>query len=93
VTFDLPAGAVRLAANPAYENQAFAYGDLGLALQFHIEADPMRLETWFVGHTMELSAAGVSIPDFRLATAAAARRATENAGRIFGDWLRQIDQR
>ncbi len=92
-TFDLPAGAVRLAGNAAYENQAFAYGNRGLALQFHIEADPMRLETWFVGHTMELSAAGISVPELRAATAAVAgRQASEHATRIFGDWLRQIDQ-
>jgi GMP synthase (glutamine-hydrolysing) len=39
-TFDLPAGAVRLACNANYENQAFAFGQAALALQFHAEADP-----------------------------------------------------
>ncbi|HEY5867263.1 MAG TPA: glutamine amidotransferase, partial [Candidatus Tectomicrobia bacterium] len=36
-TFDLPAGATRLASTPYYENQAFAWGKRGLALLCHAE--------------------------------------------------------
>ncbi len=36
--FGVPAGAVRLAQSEACENQAFAYGEHVLALQFHLEA-------------------------------------------------------
>ena len=39
-TFDLPAGAVRLASSEATKNQAFAVGDNVLALQFHLEMTP-----------------------------------------------------
>ncbi|MGC3972232.1 MAG: type 1 glutamine amidotransferase [Pirellulales bacterium] len=39
-TFDLPAGAVRLAESDACRNQAFAWADNVLALQFHLETTP-----------------------------------------------------
>ena len=39
-TFDLPAGAVRLARSVVCENQAFQIGRRALALQFHLETTP-----------------------------------------------------
>jgi GMP synthase (glutamine-hydrolysing) len=90
-SFDLPAGASRLASNRNYENQAFAYGDNALALQFHLEADPRQLEEWYVGHAVELGAAGISVPDLRAQTLKHERRLALRAERIFGQWLQQID--
>lgn len=39
-TFDLPAGAVRLAKSAACENQAFQIGGHVIGLQFHLETTP-----------------------------------------------------
>jgi GMP synthase (glutamine-hydrolysing) len=89
-TFDLPTDATRLASNAIYDNQAFSYGQRCLALQFHLEADPRRLEEWYVGHAVELSAAGVSVPNLRAATAAVEAGLHAQAGRVFNEWLRQI---
>jgi len=47
-TFDLPAGAVRLASSEMYTNQAFSYGPL-YALQFHVEVTPEIVGQWFEG--------------------------------------------
>jgi GMP synthase-like glutamine amidotransferase len=47
-TFDLPAGAVRLASSEMYTNQAFSYGPL-YALQFHVEVTPAIVGQWFEG--------------------------------------------
>lgn len=43
-TFDLPAGAVRLARSSACENQAFQIGRNVVALQFHLETTPANVE-------------------------------------------------
>jgi GMP synthase (glutamine-hydrolysing) len=91
-TFDLPPDATRLASNENYENQAFAYGRHALGLQFHLEADPRQLEEWYVGHAIELSAAGVSIADLRAATQRHANGLMHRAGRVFGSWLGQLDR-
>jgi GMP synthase (glutamine-hydrolysing) len=67
-SFDLPKDAQRLASNTHYENQAFSHGRNALALQFHLEADPRRLEQWYVGHAAELAGAKVSVAELRAAT-------------------------
>lgn len=44
-TFDLPPGAVRLASSAYCANQAYAWGDRVLAVQFHLETSPPCIET------------------------------------------------
>jgi GMP synthase-like glutamine amidotransferase len=39
-TFDLPAGAVRMASSAGCENQAFVFEDRVVGLQFHLESTP-----------------------------------------------------
>jgi GMP synthase (glutamine-hydrolysing) len=89
-SFDLPNNATRLASNTHYQNQAFAHGRNALALQFHLEADPRRLEQWYVGHAAELAAAKVSVAELRAATATVAGGLASQADRIFTRWLREI---
>jgi len=44
-TFDLPAGAVRLAGSPAYPNQAFRY-ERAYGVQFHLEVSGEMAREW-----------------------------------------------
>jgi GMP synthase (glutamine-hydrolysing) len=90
-TFDIPKGAVRLAASAVYPNQAFSYGPNALALQFHLEAEPVRLENWFVGHACELSAARISIPELRAETARLKPVLQRQARQVFAPWLAGIE--
>jgi GMP synthase-like glutamine amidotransferase len=45
-TFTLPHGAVRLAGNEAYENQAFRVGARAYGLQFHVEVTGSLVAHW-----------------------------------------------
>jgi GMP synthase-like glutamine amidotransferase len=45
-TFSLPKGAVRLAGNEAYENQAFRIGTRAYGLQFHVEVTGSLAAHW-----------------------------------------------
>lgn len=89
-SFDLPSGAQRLASNRHYENQAFAWRRNALALQFHLEADPRRLEQWYIGHAAELAAAKLSVAELRAVTARLADGRAVLADRVFTRWLREV---
>ncbi len=86
--FDIPKGAVNLAATETCATQAFSVGRNILAVQFHPEADACTgLEQWLVGHACELSVAGVdprTIRDDARRYGAALREA---ARRMFTEWL------
>jgi GMP synthase-like glutamine amidotransferase len=45
-TFSLPEGAVRLAGNESYENQAFVVGEKAYGLQFHVEVTGALVAHW-----------------------------------------------
>jgi GMP synthase (glutamine-hydrolysing) len=45
-TFDLPRGAVHLAASAAYAHQAFRFGTRAYGLQFHVELDRPLAREW-----------------------------------------------
>ena len=87
-TFDLPAAATRLASSEHYENQAFSCGDTVLALQFHLEVEPARLERWFVGHAAEIAAtAGVDVPSLRRDSRACGSSLAAAAAKVLAEWL------
>jgi GMP synthase (glutamine-hydrolysing) len=56
---ELPSGCERLAFTPHCPVQAFCRAPSQLALQFHLETEPVRFESWLVGHTVELGKAGI----------------------------------
>ena len=87
-TFDLPAGAVHLAATDVCTHQAFRVGYHALALQFHLEATAIGLESWYVGHTGEIAAtAGVSVGELRAGTRRWAGALAPRANAVFNGWL------
>ena len=88
-TFDLPEGAVRLASNEHYPNQAFALGDYALATQFHIEATAAGLERWFIGHALEIATTpGIDVPSLRAEAAREGPKLEAAAGETLRRWLR-----
>jgi GMP synthase (glutamine-hydrolysing) len=86
-TFDLPAGATRLASTDLTPNQAFAYGPDVLALQFHVELPARDLERWLIGHTGELASSKVDLGAMRAETARLAPAANDAGKRLFNAWL------
>jgi GMP synthase (glutamine-hydrolysing) len=87
-TFDLPSGAVRLAATDVCDQQAFAYGRRGLGFQFHPEAQEQGFERWLIGHAGEIAATpGISVSGLRAQMSRHGMMA-RNAGRaVLANWL------
>jgi GMP synthase (glutamine-hydrolysing) len=89
-TFDLPLGAVRLAETAITPNQAFAWAEKVLALQFHVELRFAAIERWLIGHTMELSGAGIDLAKLRAETKRLGSGLERSSARLFGDWLDRV---
>ncbi len=53
-TFELPAGAIRLASSEACKNQGFIYNNRVVALQFHLETTPESMEALIENCSHEL---------------------------------------
>ncbi len=91
-TFDLPEGAVNLAATDLCDHQAFAIGRHALAFQFHPEAQQKGFERWLIGHAAEISATpGVSVPELRIGTDRYARGAAAAGKECLKNWLSKLD--
>jgi len=63
---ELPKGCTRLASTQHCPVQAFMRTPSQLALQFHLETEPARFESWLVGHTVELGKAGIDPRKLRI---------------------------
>lgn len=90
-TFDLPAGAVRLASTPACANQAFALGRHAIAFQFHPEVGRQGFERWLIGHSLELAQAGREVAALRAEHAQLAPELERRGGACLAAWLGQIE--
>jgi GMP synthase (glutamine-hydrolysing) len=86
-TFDMPSGAKQLAETAITPNQAFSYGPKVLALQFHVEPRAKAMERWLIGHTAELGAAGISVPQLRADTKTYGEGLERAGTKLFSDWL------
>lgn len=89
-TFDMPPGVEHLAQTDVCRNQAFALGRHLLALQFHPEVTERGLERWYIGHTVELAQAGVSIPALRQQAAKHTPQLLDRTHKCFVEWLKNL---
>lgn len=87
-TFDLPAGAIHLAATALYHNQAFSWKQRGLALQFHPEVTAQGLERWFIGHACEIGTTpDITVAKLREDSVRYAEQLSIQAAKLWQDWL------
>lgn len=86
-TFDLPEGATLLASTDLVTNQIFSMGPAVLGLQCHLEALPRDLERWLIGHTAELSAAGIDLSTLRSDNERIGERLLSAAQQVWLNWL------
>lgn len=86
-TFDLPAGALRLASTTSCENQAFSAGSNVIGFQFHPEIDTGRIEQWLIGHTVELTNSAVDVTRIRADARTYRRGLATKARAVVEAWL------
>jgi GMP synthase (glutamine-hydrolysing) len=87
---ELPAGCERLASTPHCPVQAFMRTPSQLALQFHLETEPARFETWLVGHTVELGKAGIDPREVRRQVHTLGPATRELGGNVLSTWLDSV---
>lgn len=85
--FGLAPNAENLARTRVCPHQAFCIGKHALGLQFHVEADPARIEQWLIGHTVELGKAKIDPRNIRKQTLELGARTAEAGRKVFSAWL------
>jgi GMP synthase (glutamine-hydrolysing) len=84
---ELPVGCAKLASTPHCPVQAFMREPWQLALQFHLETEPARFESWLVGHTVELAKAGIDPRELRTQARTLGPPARELGQKVLAAWL------
>lgn len=87
---DLPADCLLLASTPACPVQAFACSPAQLALQFHLETEPARFESWLIGHTVELGKAGIDPNELRKQGQTFGPATREVGSKVLAAWLDEV---
>ena len=87
---ELPEGCERLASTPHCPVQAFFRTPSQLALQFHLETEPARLEAWLVGHTVELGKSGIDPRDIRTQARTLGPASMELGQKALSAWLDSV---
>jgi len=90
-TFDMPAGCIHLGSSAAYRNQAFRFGEVAYAVQFHVEVTDHMLNEWqHVPAYRESARSALGESGFEsLARAfrSASSSMAASATRLFNSWL------
>src|SRR6202167_2948278 len=84
---ELPADCFVLASTAHCPVQAFLRSPSQLALQFHLETEPARFESWLVGHTVELGKAGIDPRELRTQGRTLGPATRERGEKVFSTWL------
>jgi GMP synthase (glutamine-hydrolysing) len=87
---ELPAGCKQLASTAHCPVQAFSRNPSQLALQFHLETEPARFETWLVGHTVELGKAGIDPRELRRQVHTLGPATRELGSKVLAAWLDSV---
>lgn len=89
--FQIPPGAKHLARTDVCNAQAFDYEGFAPGLQFHLEADPARIEQWLIGHSVELAASGTSVRKLRADSIQCGTRLARVARDVFNAWIDEVE--
>ena len=96
-TFDLPDGAVRLLTSPAYENQAFRWGDVAYGVQFHLEVDEKLGTEWksvpAYEHAADLALGPGGLDRVMTDFRTHAEEMQDNARILISGWLDLVEKR